>query len=158
MYISFAGRMWFRNLKKHHANLRIPGKTGAMESRCMEVSEKDWVADRNYFMRSHSGGDQDFPSTRHIFMIEVGSIHNLLHPEITFDVLVSSLPNIRTDNSNLRWRQKKPHLLGTLLYGNKKIIAEGEKKNIIFCFYDICFMFTGCLQCRSRCPHAISSV
>ena len=76
------------NLKKHHKNLKIASATKATEFRNMRMSEPDWVMERDLLIKSMSG-DKVFPTKQHIFIIELKTIRNARHQNISFDVLVS---------------------------------------------------------------------
>ena len=76
------GRTWFRSLREHHKDLKIPNQEKAVEVRQMTISEKEWMSDRDHFIRTHAG---DFVSGRHIFRIEVDEIQNPKFPTIKID-------------------------------------------------------------------------
>ena len=57
----------------------------------MSMSEKQWIADRNLFIRTYSG-ESEFLTDRHIFRLEVDEITNPRFPNIKFDVLVGIFP------------------------------------------------------------------
>ena len=82
-----AGRGWFKNIQQNHPGLRIASKTEAIEHRRTQMSHKDWVIERSHFINTYSQ-DTVFPSKKHIFLIEVGTIRDATNQSIALDVLV----------------------------------------------------------------------